>query len=113
EALGTIQVTEQSYIDRIVRCLTNVLADRNQLEDPKEVSHMRLTAALSLAKLGIKAIQAIPSLKETLYLDQNRYVNANALLALKRIETDEALKIVLHYLEMSRWCAKTTAASPY
>ncbi|CAF1311549.1 unnamed protein product [Rotaria sp. Silwood1] len=113
EALGTIQVTEQSYIDRIVRCLTNVLADRNQLENPKEVSHMRFTAALSLAKLGIKAIQAIPSLKEALYLDQNRYVNANALLALKRIETDEALKIVLHYLEMSRWCAKTTAASPY
>ncbi|CAF1431726.1 unnamed protein product [Rotaria magnacalcarata] len=113
EALGTIQVNEQNYIDTIVSCLTNVLADRDQLEDLKDASHMRFTAALSLAKLGVKAIQAIPSLKEALYLDKNRYVNANALLALKRIGTDEALKIVLHYLEMSRWCAKTTAASLY
>ncbi|CAF3860139.1 unnamed protein product [Rotaria sp. Silwood1] len=113
EALGTIQVNEQHYIDTVVSCLTNVLADRDQLEDPKEASHMRFTAALSLAKLGVKAIQAIPSLKEALYLDKNRYVNANALLALKRIGTNEALKIVLHYLEMSRWCAKTTAASLY
>ncbi|CAF4718127.1 unnamed protein product, partial [Rotaria sp. Silwood2] len=85
EALGTIQVNEHQYIDTVVRCLTNVLADRDQLEDPKEASHVRFTTALSLAKLGVKAIQAIPNLKEALYQDQNRYVNANALLALKRI----------------------------
>ncbi|CAF4676063.1 unnamed protein product, partial [Rotaria sp. Silwood2] len=113
EALGTIQLNTQEYIDMVVRCLTKVLADRDQHEDTKEASHIRFTAALSLAKLGVKAIQAIPSLKDALYLDQNRYVNANALLALKRIGTNDAFNIVLHYLEISRWCAKTTAASPY
>jgi hypothetical protein len=72
---------------------------------------VRFTAALSLAKIGAKAIQAIPILKDALYLDQNRYVNGNALLALERIGTNEALKIVLSYLKISRWCAKTTASS--
>ncbi|CAF3646948.1 unnamed protein product [Rotaria sp. Silwood1] len=111
EALGTIQVNEQQYIDMVVQCLTNVLVDRDQQKNPKEASHVRFTAALSMAKLGAKASQAIPSLKDALYLDQNRYVNGNALLALERIGTSEALKIVLHYLNMSRWCAKTTAHS--
>ncbi|CAF0873418.1 unnamed protein product [Rotaria sordida] len=79
EALGTIQANEQHDINMVVRCLTNVLADRDQLKDSKDSSHMRLTAALSMAKLGTKAIQAIPILKDALYLDQNRYVNGNAL----------------------------------
>ncbi|CAF1369381.1 unnamed protein product [Rotaria sordida] len=113
EGLGTIQANEQHDINMVVRCLTNVLADRDQPNDPKDSSHMRLTAALSMAKLGTKAIEAIPILKDALYLDQNRYVNANALLALERIGTNEALQIVLNYLKMSRWCTKTTASSPY
>jgi hypothetical protein len=108
EALGTIQSNEQHDVDMIVRCLTNVLADHDQ---EKAASHAKFTAALSLAKIGTKAIQAIPILKDALYLDENRYVNGNALLALERIGTSEALKIVLSYLKISRWCAKTTADS--
>jgi HEAT repeat protein len=111
EALGTIQSDRQDEIDRIVQCLTNVLSDRDQAADPKAASHMRYTAALSIAKIGHRAIQAIPKLKEALYLDENRYVNGNALLALERIETSEALKIVLEYLKTSRWCAKTNTGS--
>ncbi|CAF5090491.1 unnamed protein product, partial [Rotaria sp. Silwood1] len=62
EALGTIQLNEQHYIDMVISYLTNVLVDRDQLEDFKEASHIRFTAALSLAKLGVKVIQAIPTL---------------------------------------------------
>ena len=68
---------------------------------------------MSIAKLGVKAVQAIPTLEDTLYLDENRYVNCNVLLALERIGTNEALRITLDYLKVSRWCAKTTPASPY
>jgi HEAT repeat protein len=110
EALGTIQSNEQYDADVVVRCLTNILTNRDQ---QKQASHTRFTAALSLAKLGAKAIPAIPILKDALYLDENRYVNGNALLALERIGTNEALKIVLAYLKMSRWCTKTTADSLY
>jgi hypothetical protein len=74
---------------------------------------LRFVAALSIAKISTKAVQAIPTLKEALYLDQNRYVNGNALLALGRIGTNETLMITLNYLKMSRWCAKTTSKSPY
>lgn len=113
EALGTIQANEQHAIDVAVECLANVLVDRNQWEDSKESSHVRFTAALSIAKLGSKAVQAIPALKDALYLDQNRYVNGNALLALEKIGTTEALKILLSFLKISRWCPKTTANSLY
>jgi hypothetical protein len=77
EALGTLQPHEPDAIDMTVRCLTNILAGRGDADDndPKDESHVRFTAALSLAKLGAKAVQAIPILKDALYLDQNRYVN--------------------------------------
>ena len=113
EALGSLQPHEKHASDMVVRCLTNLLANRHDDHDSKGASHLRFTAALSLAKLGPKAIQAVPILKDALYLDPNRYVNGNALLALERIETNEALQIVLHYLKLSRWCAKTTANSPF
>jgi HEAT repeat protein len=93
--------------------LTHALVHRDQQTDSKAASHIRFTAALSLAKIGTKAVEAIPALKDALYLDQNRYVNGNALLALERIQTSEALKIVLNYLKPSRWCTKTTASSLY
>ncbi|UJR11486.1 hypothetical protein I4U23_015666 [Adineta vaga] len=111
EALGNIQSNEQFDDISIIKCLTNALSDRNEESDTKDASHVRLTAALSLAKLGAKAIEAIPSLKDALYFDSNRYVNGNALLALERIGTSEALNIVLNYLKTSRWCTKTTATS--
>jgi HEAT repeat protein len=93
--------------------LTTVLSKHDQSDDSKGKSQIRFTAALSIAKLGVKAVQAIPTLKDALYLDENRYVNGNALLALERIGTNEALRIALDYLKMSRWCAKTTSDSPY
>ncbi|CAF1203693.1 unnamed protein product [Adineta steineri] len=111
EALGTIQSNDQHDIDMIIRCLTHVLANRDQQMDSKEASHTRFTAALSLAKIGDKAVEAIPVLKDALYFDPNRYVNGNALLALERIGTSEALKIVWNYLKTSRWCAKTSPTS--
>ncbi|CAF2699810.1 unnamed protein product [Rotaria sp. Silwood2] len=113
EALGTIQSNRQDDIDEVIQCLTNVLSNRDEQNDFKQKSHARFVAALSIAKIGTKAVQAIPVLKEALYLDQNRYVNGYSLLALERIGTKEALKIMLDYLKMSRWCAKTTTASQY
>ncbi|CAF3458798.1 unnamed protein product [Rotaria sp. Silwood1] len=111
QALGTIQSNNQNDVDIVVRCLTHILLDRDQQLDTVNRSHARITAALSLAKIGAKATEAIPVLKDALYFDQNRYVNGNALLALERIGTSEALKIVLDYLKTSRWCAKTNASS--
>ncbi|CAF1157732.1 unnamed protein product [Adineta steineri] len=111
EALGTIQSNDQHDIDMVIRCLTHILANRDQQMDSKEASHTRFTAALSLAKIGGNAVEAIPVLKDALYFDPNRYVNGNALLALERIGTSEALKIVWNYLKTSRWCAKTSPAS--
>ncbi|CAF0921754.1 unnamed protein product [Rotaria sordida] len=113
EALGTIQSNRHEDIDEVIQCLTNVLSNRDEQNDSKQKSHARFVAALSIAKLGTKAVQAVPVLKGALYLDQNRYVNGNALLALERIGTNEALKIMLNYLKTSRWCAKTTTASQY
>jgi hypothetical protein len=113
EALGNIQSNRQEDIDEVVQCLITVLSKHDQSDDSKGKSQIRFTAALSIAKLGVKAVQAIPTLKDALYLDENRYVNGNALLALERIGTNEALRIALDYLKMSRWCAKTTSASPY
>lgn len=113
EALGTVQSDQQSDTDAAVRCLVSVLGDRESDIDSKEPSHARFTAALSLAKLGPKAIAAIPVLKDALYLDENRYVNGNALLALERIGTNEALKITFQYLKTARWCEKTTPNSMY
>jgi HEAT repeat protein len=111
QALGTIQSNNQNDVDVIVRSLIHVLVDRDQQLDVSNRSHARIIAALSLARIGAKAIEAIPALKDALYFDQNRYVNGNALLALERIGTSEALKIILDYLKTSRWCAKTNASS--
>jgi hypothetical protein len=111
QALGTIQSNNQNDVDVIVRALIHVLVDRDQQLDVSNGSHARIIAALSLARIGAKAVEAIPALKDALYFDQNRYVNGNALLALERIGTSEALKIILDYLKTSRWCAKTNASS--
>ena len=113
EALGTIQPYDQNDMDIVVRSLTHLLLDRDAETDSKDASHVRFTAALSLAKIGTRAVEAIPALKDALYFDHNRYVNGNALLALQRIGTGEAMKIVLNYLRASRWCVKTTANSLY
>ena len=113
EALGTMQPSNQHDVDIIVRCLTRMLLDRDKQVDSKDASQVRFTAALSLAKIGARAVEAIPALKDALYLDHNRYVNGNALLALQRIGTSEAMKIVFDYLRASRWCAKTTATSQW
>ncbi|CAF4172106.1 unnamed protein product, partial [Adineta steineri] len=111
EALGTIPLNNSQDVNVVVKYLTNILIDRDQEIDSKDASHTRLTAALSLARIGANANEAIPILKDSLYQDQNRYVSGNALLALERIGTSEALKIVLSYLKISRWCSKTTASS--
>ncbi|CAF1659877.1 unnamed protein product, partial [Didymodactylos carnosus] len=87
--------------------------DQNLDQNNKKVDHARFTAALSLAKIGAMAAAAIPTLKNTLYFDSNRYVIANALLALERVETRDAWSIVLDYLKLSRWCPKTSPSSPY
>lgn len=86
----------------VVQSLTNVLANRDSINGSKGTSHARFTAALSLTKVAPKVIQAIPILKDALYLDRDRYVNGNALLALERIRISEALQIALHYLKLSR-----------
>ncbi|CAF1226831.1 unnamed protein product [Didymodactylos carnosus] len=113
EALGTICSNGQQNIDLVIQCLTNILSNQSLDKNNKQADHARFTAALSLAKIGAMAAQAIPTLKNALYFDSNRYVIANALLALERIGTRDTLSIVLDYLKLSRWCPKTTASSPF
>ncbi|CAF1149415.1 unnamed protein product [Adineta ricciae] len=113
EALGNIQSNEEYDHHSVVRCLIEMVSNRSEEEDSKDASHVRFTAALSLAKLGSKANEATNALKNALHFDPNRYVNGNALLALERIGSNEALKIVLDYLKISRWCSKTTTDSLY
>lgn len=112
EALGTIPSDERDFHAGLPY-LINVLNDQPEQKDHKDASHARLTAAFSISKMGVHAVSAVPVLKHALYFDPNRYVNGNALLALERIGTKDAWKTVLDYLNISRWCSKTTTASLY
>ncbi|TMV49987.1 phytanoyl-CoA dioxygenase [Paenibacillus mesophilus] len=115
EALGMIK----QPASLIVPAVSKALQDKDQ--------YVRFTAGLALARLGPEAKEAVPALRHALYdsdigvsmlstpkADQgSRYVSAIAATALQRIRTNEALDVLLPYLQTARWCPVTTKVSTY
>lgn len=106
EGLGLIgqQVSQETDVSEVVQVLTTRLQD--------DFHWVRDNAARALAKLGTRAEPAIPTLVALLE-DENRYVRFHAALALKQIKTPEAQEALFNHLFASRWCALTTAGTPY
>ena len=73
-------------------------------------AQVRFDSALTLARIGPAAAEAIPDLQRSLR-DENRYVRANAVEALNRIGTAQAQRILIDYLLGARWCYSTTPES--
>ena len=69
-------------------------------------------ASLSLARLGAAAGEALAALGRALDHD-NRYVRANALRCLQRIDREGARQLLYHHLATSRWCPITAGGTPY
>ncbi|MGF1623478.1 MAG: HEAT repeat domain-containing protein [Alphaproteobacteria bacterium] len=82
------------------------LADALSDEDDE----VRFNAALALARLGPAAAPAVPALRQAL-TDGNRYTMGYAVEALDRIGTPEALKVLVPFLRIARWCPVTTKDS--
>lgn len=117
EALGMIQ----QPANLIVPALSEALQDEDM--------YVRQQACLALARIGPAAAGAIPALKEAIYYlnedtDQSildisradrgaRYVPAIAAIALERIGTADALKVLLHFLQTARWCPVTNNKSTF
>ena len=106
EGLGLIgqQVSDEMDLSETVQVLTNKLGD--------DYYWIRDNAARALAKLGTRAVPAIPTLVAQLE-DENRYVRFHAALALKQIKTPEAQDALFNHLFASRWCALTTRGTPF
>jgi len=94
EALGLKKGSEAAAL-----ALADALFD-----DDDEV---RFNAALALARLGPAAACAVPALRRAL-TDGNRYTMGYAVEALDRIGTPEALKVLVPFLRIHRWCPITT-----
>ncbi|MDF2714526.1 MAG: phytanoyl-CoA dioxygenase [Paenibacillus sp.] len=115
EALGIIK--QPAAI--IVPAISKALKDKDY--------YVRFTAGLALARIGPEAREAVPALQQALYAadigasmlpaskaDQGaRYVSAIAATALQRIRTNEALDVLLPYLQAARWCPVTTKVSTF
>lgn len=105
EALGTLDVQDQVTAQgTAVDTLAQALQDAD--------GQVRFTSALSLTRLGSAAAAAVPALQGALH-DENRYVRANAVDALNRIDTPEAQRVLIDYLLGSRWCPSTTPESMF
>ena len=96
ESLGTLDSTTDAAVD----ALANVVVNDSD-------GQVRFTTGLSLARLGPAADAAVPALSQALK-DDDRYVRANAVEALRQIGTPEALNIAMDHLIASRWCPITT-----
>lgn len=77
-----------------------------------EDAQTRFESALALAQIGPASSDAIPILTTAL-TDENRYVQDNAIHALKRIDTPEAEAALFDYLLMARWCPITNRESTF
>ena len=100
EALGNLEVMNSDVIRALIRCLN----------DPDE--RVRRSSALSLAHFGLHSEAAVSALV-TVLSDEDRYARANAVEALKRIRSSEAIKALLRDLATSRWCPQTTHESTF
>lgn len=101
EALGTLEETNDAAVDALSQAVVN---------DSDE--QVRFTTGLSFSRLGPAADGAVPALTQALK-DENRYVRANAVDALRRIGTAEATNAAMDYLMASRWCSTTTPESTF
>ena len=106
ESLGNIEFKsgDHSFAEQQTVALSQLLKDEHYW--------VRDNAARSLAKMGPKAKQAIPSLQLALN-DENRYVRFNAAIALKEIDTRKSKEILFDYLFTSRWCSLTNSDSAF
>lgn len=100
EALGIIGTPTDAVVDGLNACLQ---------DDHPQVKFM---AGLSIVRLGCEALGTLPYLEQALD-DENRYVRAHAIEALRYIGTPEAQQILIDELLDSRWCTTTTAANPF
>jgi HEAT repeat protein len=89
--------------DAIVAALARSLDDAD--------AEVRFDAVLGLTRMGPAAAAAVPALGRVLTTDPNRYVRGYAVEALSRIGDDAALRVLVPYLRLSRWCPMTTSAS--
>lgn len=100
DALGQIRSQATSAVPALIRLM--------QDPDPQ----VRFNAVYGLAKFRAEAAAAIPILADAFY-DENRYVQGHAAIALEQIGTPEAMRILLHQLQASRWCAVTTKENTF
>lgn len=98
EALGTLN--DASSVDDV----SKALADQDW--------RVRLNAAGTLARLGTAAAPCISAVRPLLQ-DENRYVQANALQALRRFATPEATDALMRHLMSARWCPLTSKDSTF
>ena len=101
EALGYIGVTTQHVLDQ----LKFLLDDGNEL--------VRRNALITLSKLVHTKDEMIPMLVEKITNDNGRYVRFYAMVALRQIKSKKAEEALFHVLLSSRWCALTTAETPF
>lgn len=100
EALGMIREPREPIVD----ALSEAMQDHSD--------YVRFQAGLALTRMAEHAAAAIPALKQALN-DPNRYVSAISAKALERIRSEEALDVLLPFLQTARWCPVTTAQSTY
>jgi len=100
EALGKIPASEKS--------INALMISAN---DPDEM--IRQFAVLAIARHAAHATSAISTLNNLLIIEQNRYVVAYALYALKCMNNPEADKILIEHLWTSRYCPFTNNYSTF
>lgn len=107
-------------------CELTVPALGKSLHD--EDVYVRFLSGLALARIGPDAAAAVPDLEKALHDDTlsaslmlsssradkgARYVSAISATALQRIRTNEALDVLLPFLQTAKWCPVTTKVSTF
>ncbi len=101
ESLGIIQGNTDTSVPALARALVR-----------DEDKQTRFTSALSLARIGSAAEEAVPALKDALK-DNDRYVRGYGVEALKYIGTPEAKSVLIDHLMTMRWCTSTNKSSTF
>jgi HEAT repeat protein len=109
EALGTIGEGVANHAgastEHIVSTLCHLLKDQD--------GQTRYEAAYALARLGERALDAMPALAEALGDTDNRYVSGHSVMALQRIGTPQAQAVLIDHLSSARWCSMTNKDSTF
>jgi hypothetical protein len=91
ESLGTAGLNDMGIGGKLAEVLVN-----------DSSGEVRRNAALSLARLGPKAAEAVPALTQAM-MDDNHYVRGFSVHALSRIGTPEAQRALILHLQTMRW----------